>query len=102
MRLQAHVVTQAASMLSETPATPQTSALLFPFSVPHKRHRHSGTAKVKNNKKNQKQLQRQKQRQPQKPRLINGIHYNLSFGCIDVAVAVVFDSVFDFNPLGTM
>ncbi|MBC3918034.1 hypothetical protein H8L32_11150 [Undibacterium sp. CY18W] len=50
----------------------------------------------------QKQLQRQKQQQPQKPRLINGIHYNLSFGCIDVAVAVVFDSVFDFNPLGTM
>ncbi|MFZ6743549.1 hypothetical protein ACO0LC_10015 [Undibacterium sp. JH2W] len=36
-------------MLHETPATPQTAALLFPFSVPHKRRLHMGMAKVKNN-----------------------------------------------------
>jgi hypothetical protein len=49
MRLQAHAVTQADSMLSETPATPQTAALLNPFSVPHKRRRHMGTSKFKIN-----------------------------------------------------
>ncbi|BBB69715.1 hypothetical protein UNDYM_5462 [Undibacterium sp. YM2] len=47
--MQAHAVTQADSILSETPATPQTAALLFPFSVLHNRRLHMGTAKVKNN-----------------------------------------------------
>ncbi|MFZ6767846.1 hypothetical protein ACO0LM_12260 [Undibacterium sp. Di26W] len=37
-RLQAIAVTQAGNTLPETPAAPQTSDLLFPFSVKHKLH----------------------------------------------------------------
>ncbi|MCH8621102.1 hypothetical protein, partial [Undibacterium sp. TS12] len=40
---------------AKTPATPQTSALLFPFSALQQRHRHIGTAK------RQQQLQNQLQ-----------------------------------------
>jgi|GEM_PF-2412069 len=52
-RLQAIAVTQAKCMHFETPATPQTAVLLFPFSVLHKRRLHMGTAEI------QKQPQRQ-------------------------------------------
>gem|GEM_PF-3426977 len=55
-RLQAIAVTLARCMHLETPATPQTVALLNPFSVQHKRRRHMGNAE------SQKQLQNQKQR----------------------------------------
>jgi hypothetical protein len=59
MRLQAHVVTQADSMLSETLATSQTAVLLNPFSVLYKRRLHMGTAESQKQRQNQTQQQQQ-------------------------------------------
>ncbi len=47
------------------------------------------------------ELQKSKTTANPKPRLIDDTQCILNFGCIGVDVAVAFDSVLDFRPLGT-